>query len=461
MKISETIFRAYDIRGTFPDQLGEEQMFHIGKGLAKIFSDKNIKNVVVGRDNRENAETTTGALIRGLLSSGINVNYTGITTHPAMHYFTFIGFEAAVNITASHNPHNYSGVKIDLENAVPVYGEELQHLRDIIEREDYVSGQGIFNQHGLNTQYIDMLSQRFRFKTKIKVAVNCGGGATSEIAPSVFNRIGAYVSPVYCNVTDRGGHEVPDPESSRFMNEVRNFTLETNSDIGVGLDGDGDRLGVVDEKGTIYHIDEIFMLLIKDVLANNKGAEIIYDVKSTQAIEAVTKEYGGVPKIMQTGRSYILNEMFNSNAIAAVELSGHVYIKDKYFGFDDAIYAACRILDIMDREDKPLSELMREFPKMTNTPEIQIPCPDDKKFELIKELQHISKNMPDFLEVNTMDGIRVKTSETGWFLIRAKNTTPLLCLRFEGKDTDEIDRNMALVSTMLSQYSYVDLSNLR
>ncbi|NMB69671.1 phosphomannomutase/phosphoglucomutase [candidate division WWE3 bacterium] len=459
MDIPETNFRAYDIRGIYPEEIDELKMEHIGKALAKMFYDRQIKNVVVGRDNRENSEITTSGLIKGLLSSGINVNYTGITTHPAMHYFTFIGFDAAINVTASHNPSNYTGIKVDFEKAMPLYGDELKKVHDIIAREDYVKGKGVFNQHGLNTQYVDMLSHKFRIKNKIKVALDCGGGATSEIAPRTFNKIGAYVSPLFCDLSDKNVHEVPNPESFGFMQEVRKHTVDSYSNIGIGLDGDGDRLGVVDEKGHIYKIDQIALLLIKHIMPKHKNGQIIYDVKSTQLIEQTAKKYGGVPKIMQTGRSYVLKEMFAGNAVLGVELSGHVYIKDDYFGFDDAIYTACRLISILDKEEKPLSELMNEFPKLASTPEISVPCPDDQKFDVIKDLQRRALENKKFLDVNTMDGIRVKTSETGWFLIRAKNTTPLLSLVFEGKDMGEVQDNMQIVTNLLKDYKSVDLTN--
>ena len=461
MNIPETNFRAYDIRGIYPDEIDAVKMEHIGMGLGKMFSERNIKNVVVGRDNRANSEITTGGIIKGLLSSGINVNYTGITTHPAMHYFTFIGFDAAVNVTASHNPNNYTGVKVDFEKAAPLYGDELKKLRTIIADENYVKGKGIFTQHGLNTQYIDMLSHKFRIKNKIKVAIDCGGGATSEIAPRTLNKIGAYVSPLFCDLTDSASHDIPNPESMEFMQELRKHTVETYSNIGIGLDGDGDRLGVIDEKGHIYKIDQIALLLIKYIMPKHKQSQIIYDVKSTQVIEQVAKKYGGIPKMLQTGRSYVLKEMFSGNAVLGVELSGHVFIKDDYFGFDDAIYTACRLISILDREEKPLSELMDEFPKMASTPEISVPCPDDQKFEVIKDLQRRALENNKFMDVNTLDGIRVKTSDTGWFLIRAKNTTPLLGIVFEGKDMGEVQENMEIVTKLLKDYKSVDLTDFR
>lgn len=461
MDIPITSFRAYDIRGLYPEDINEVKMEHLGRAIAKFLSDHKVKNVVVGRDNRENSESTTGALIKGLLDSGLNVNYTGITTHPAMHYFTFIGFDAAINITASHNPKNYTGVKIDLENATPVYGAALQQIRQIMLDEDYIKGNGTFNQHGLNTQYIDMLTHKYRLKHKIKIALDCGGGATAEIAPKVFNSMGAYVAPLFCSLSDRDFHEIPNPEEPKVMEEISKFTIESYSQIGIAFDGDGDRLGVVDEKGHIYKIDQIALLLIKHILKRHKGGEVIYDVKCTQLIDTITKQFGGVPKMMQTGRSFVLEEMFKTDAIFGVELSGHVYIKDNFFGFDDAIYTACRLLDILDKEEKPLSELMAEFPKTSSTPEIQIPCSDETKFDVIKDLQVRAKQVPEFQEVNTIDGIRVKTSDTAWFLIRAKNTTPLLSVVFEGKNNDEVLKNMEIVSDLLKKYPQVDLSNFR
>jgi phosphomannomutase/phosphoglucomutase len=246
---------------------------------------------------------------------------------------------------------------------------------------------------------------------------------------------------------------VPDPESGNFYPELRAQVLDSKADIGVGFDGDGDRVGETDEKGNQYKADELLKLFAKDVISRHKGATVIFDVKCSQTLSNYINDIGGVPKMMRTGRSYFLDEMYSGGALLGGELSGHSYFKDEYLGFDDGIYTACRLLRIMDETGKKLSDLMSEFPKMVATPELKITCPDKDKFNIVADIVREVRNDKSIGQLDTTDGARVKVSETGWFLVRASNTSPYLSIRAEGKDEDEVTRVIGILAKLLSKHS--------
>ncbi len=466
MQIKKEIFRAYDIRGIYPSEINEGTFRRIACALAIKLKEKSYKNVVVGYDDRKSSLSLVNNLVDGLISSGINVINTGITVQPAIHFFTFLdGVDAAVNVTASHNPGMFNGMKIDLKNAIPYFGPMLEELYKLADRNVFENGNGTYREEDLNTKYIEYVSSKFKLKNKLKVVVYCGNGATSDIYPKVLENIGAEVVPLRCYLDSEFPAGLPNPESGNFYTELRDQVHESKADIGVGFDGDGDRVGEVDEKGNFYRADEIFLLYVKEVLAKNPGATIAFDVKCSQLVEKYIKLHGGVPKMMRTGRSYMLDELYSDRVKLAAELSGHTYFKDEYYGFDDGIYAACRLLRILDGTKSKLSSLMSQFPKMVSTSEIKVNCPDEKKFEVI---ENILRDINDeqlknkaYIEVITIDGVRAKTSETGWFLIRASNTSPYLSIRIEGKDIAEVDNIMKILTALLKKYLNIEASDFQ
>lgn len=460
--ISKDIFKKYDIRGVYPDEFNEENAREIAKAFGTVLRRKSLKNVVLGRDDRPSSFSVTGEVIKGLRSTGCNVTYIGITVTPAIHFLTFRKeFDAGVNITASHNPKKFNGIKFDLSNAEPFWGDEIQSLYNIVLNKDFKTGSGAFREFELNDDYVNFVSSKFFLKRKIKVVLDCGSGATSEIAPEIFSKIGADLQTIYCDYDSNFPHEVSDPETKIFSDEISQKTLELKGDIGIGFDGDGDRFGVVDEKGKAYSTDEITLLFAKDIISKKGRAKILYDVKSSGVVEDFVKKMGGEPVITRTGRAYFLEEFLNKKADFGGELSGHTYFGDEYFGYDDGIYAACRVLRIMDETKKSLSELMSEFPNPVNTPEIKVKCPDNKKFDVIEKItqQIRSENQKTqkFINIIDIDGVRVKVSDTGWFLIRASNTSPYLSVRAEGKDNTEVEQLLDIVSKYLAGFDFLDL----
>jgi phosphomannomutase/phosphoglucomutase len=452
--LPKEIFRAYDIRGLYPSEINEHGVELVGKALGTLLHKKGAKTIIVGTDNRESSSSLANSMMTGLLSTGINVISNGITVEPACHYFTFLkNIDASVNITASHNPGQFNGIKVDFKHGEPLFGDELASLYDIAKKGDFKVGKGEYKEESYNQKYIDFVSSKFKLKRKIKVVVYCGNGATSEIYPTILENIGAEVEPLRCYLDSDFPNGVPDPESGNFYPELIEQVLESKAELGVGFDGDGDRVGETDEKGNQYKADEMLLLFSKDVLSRHKGATIIFDVKCSQTVENYVKSQGGKPRMMRTGRSFILNEMYSGKALLGGELSGHIYFKDDYFGYDDGIYATCRLLKIMDETGLKLSKLMAEFPKMVSTPELKVTCPDKEKFGVVAKIVKDIKANKSIGELNETDGARVKVSETGWFLIRASNTSPYLSVRAEGKDAAEVGTILELVAMLLSPHN--------
>jgi len=461
MDVKRHIFRNYDIRGVYPDDLNGEVAYHIGRGLGAYYSKKDLKSVVMGRDNRHTSPELVERLSKGLVESGCDVTFIGISLTPTIHFLTCThDFDVGINVTASHNPKNYNGFRLDFANAKSFFGEELALVHDIILREDYVDGKGSFVEKDLSKEYVDFFVNKFKFKSHPKVILNCGGGATSIIATDIFEKIGVNMVPLYCKFDPEFTHNVPDPENAEFMKQVGDLVLENKADVGFGFDADGDRFGMVDEKGNTYTTDRALQLFAKYILSKKPGSTVLFDIKSSKVVEETIQEYGGVPKMLRTGHPYFEEDMRKLNTFVGAELSGHVFFGDDYYGFDDGVYAACMVLKILDESKKPLSQLMSEFPVRVSTPEVKIQCPEDKKFKVVEELKPLIEEQFGIQNVVKIDGLRVTVSATGWFLIRASNTSPYLSIRTEGKDTAEVENLIKTVVTLLSQFDFLNLQNM-
>lgn len=456
--LPQNIFREYDIRGIYPTELNEENAELIGKAFGKILRARNIHKVVVGRDDRSSSISLSNSFVSGLVFSGCDVIDTGITVEPAIHYFTFLPhIDAAVNITASHNPRIYNGIKIDLAKATPYFGKDLQRLYTLCVEdhfEEHREGSYVFKD--LNKVYIDYIASLFKLKNRPRVVVYCGNGATSEIYPKILNKIGANVLPIRCYYDSAFPEGVPDPESGDFVKEVAQLVRDSEASIGVGFDGDGDRVGDIDERGYPYKMDEIALLYADEVVKKNKGATILFDVKCSQVLADHVTKIGGKAKMLRTGRGYFLEEMLSGKAMFGVELSGHVYFKDEYLGYDDGIYATCRLLRILDQTGKKLSELMQGFPKRYSTSEIKITCDDNEKFKIVDSLKERVRHLSVYHKVSELDGIRVNVTKTGWFLIRASNTGAYLSARVEADSKKEVQRILGHMAELLSEYPSIN-----
>ncbi len=458
MQYSNNIFRNYDIRGIYPSELNEDTVFHLGLAMGTILrKKKEHPKVVISRDDRKSSPSLSRALISGFENTGCYVTDIGISITPVIHFLTTDSvFDMGLNVTASHNPKEYNGIRIDYRNAKSFYGDLILMLRFMLERGAYTTGQGKVESKDLTGKYIDYLVKSFKFNKKIKVVVDCGSGATSNVAPEIFKKLGCDVLPVYCRYDSNFPHGVPDPENRLFMHDLKHYVLDSGADVGLAYDTDGDRFGMVDEKGQMYATDQMLLLYSKHVLKKYPGRTVVYDVKSSALLDHYIKEFGGIPKVMRTGHPYFGDEVANK-AILGAEFSGHIYFSDRYFGYDDGVYASLRLVEILSKSKQTLSEMMAEFPQRHSTGEIKVDCPDDMKFKVINILKiYLMKNIK-YKKVVDIDGVRMLVTDSGWILIRASNTTPILSIRAEGKDDQEKEMLLQIIRDALKSVSIIKL----
>ncbi|GIW69980.1 MAG: phosphomannomutase [Patescibacteria group bacterium] len=453
MKLNRNVFREYDIRGKYGLEIDEDLFCHIGKALGTIYRKRNLSKIVLGMDCRLSSESLARELSNGLLSTGCNVAFVGHVPYPMIHFLTTTGgFEGGVYVTASHNTKEYNGVKQEYAGAEPIYGESIQEVANLIEKENYAVGAGAFSEENLEDLYVSFIAKCFRFRKKHRVVLNGGNGVAGGVALKILNKLNVEVVPV--NVESDGSfpNGTPDTEDEGFMHQTSEAVKKHGVDAGFGLDGDGDRFLMVDEKGVPHTTDRSLLLFSKYILEQNPGSKIAYDVKCTSLAEEMIRKFGGEPIMMKTGRSLFIKMMTAKEALFGVEFSGHTYFADKYFGYDDGIYAICRTLEILDRERNSLSYLMSEFPKMVSSPEIKVPCSDDLKFSIVEKIVEQVTESNRFSKKSFIDGVRANVSDTGWFLIRAKNTSPFLGIRAEAADEEELKEVLNEVEALLLPY---------
>lgn len=454
MKINRMIFREYDIRGIYGQDIDGELFFHIGKAVGTIYRRKNLSKIVLGMDNRSSSPELTQKISEGLQSTGCNVTFVGTLPYPLIHFYTTTkDFDGGVYITASHNTKEYNGVKIEYAKAAPIYGEGVQEIANIIESENYETGTGSYVEKDFTEEYIKFVKDSFSFSKKFRIVLNTGNGSTGDLARKVFTELGLELVPVNLELDGTFPNGTPDPEEPHFVEQTTSAVLASGADAGFGLDGDGDRFLMVDEKGKSYETDRALLLFSKYILREFVGAKIAYDVKCTSLAEDIIKNYGGIPQIIRTGRSFFIQKITMKEATFGVEFSGHTYFGDKYFGYDDGIYAICRTLEIMDKEKSGIHGLMKEFPERKSTPEIKVPCPDTEKFTVVFKIIEEVKNSEKFSRKSFVDGVRANISNTAWFLIRAKNTSPFLGIRIEAADEQELEKVKNEVRQLLEPHS--------
>jgi len=453
MQLNKNSFREYDIRGIYGLEIDENLFYHIGKAAGTIYRRKNLTDVVLGMDNRVSSESLTKKLCEGLLGTGCNVTFVGTVPYPLIHFFTTTqGYQGGVYVTASHNTAEYNGVKVEFAKAAPIFGEGIQEIAGIVEKEAYMTGKGSFTEKDLIGEYVSYIKGKFSFEKKFKVVLNTGNGVTGGVAKEVLESLGVEVVPVNLELDGTFPNGTPDPEEPEFVEHTVSAVRESHADAGFGLDGDGDRFLMVDEKGKSYATDRALLLFSKHILSTNPGATIVYDVKCTSLAHDVILKYGGTPEIMRTGRSYFIKKVTAKEAVFGVEFSGHTYFGDKYFGYDDGIYAICRVLELMDTENKSISGLMEEFPERVSSPEIKVHCADELKFGVVEKIIEEVKASDNYTRKNFVDGVRANVSDTSWFLIRAKNTSPFLGIRVEAESDGELNSVKDRVNELLKPH---------
>jgi phosphomannomutase/phosphoglucomutase len=442
-KISPTLFREYDIRGLVDQDLNEEAVFLIGKALGTRVRAAGGKNVVVGRDCRVSGERFNRQLVEALLSTGCDVIDLGVVPTPLVYFaaYTLPGVDGSCQITGSHNPPEYNGLKLGLGKST-FHGEEIQQLMREIQKGEFASGRGAARSYDIVTPYRAYVKENLRLgKRKLKVVVDAGNGTGGVVAVPLFQSLGLDVVPLFIEMDGRFPNHHADPTVEKNLEHLKAKVREVKADIGIAYDGDADRVGAVDEKGNVLWGDQLMILFSRALLAEHPGAAIVGEVKCSFTLYDDIAAKGGRPIMWKAGHSLIKAKMKEEKALLAGEMSGHIFFGHRWFGFDDGIYSSGRLLELLSRTDAKMSTLLDDVPKTFSTPELRVDCPDDKKFELVRRAQEwFSKRY----EAVTVDGVRVVFPD-GWGLVRASNTQPILVLRFEAKTQARLDEIELLV----------------
>ena len=437
MKVNSQVFRAYDIRGVVGTELSDELIEKLGKAIGTKLQRNNLNSLNICRDGRLSGPHISKLFIKGVLSTGCDIYNLNLGPTPLLYYSTFkSSIRNGVMITGSHNPRDYNGFKIVFDQK-PLSGESIIELKDLIENEDFISGKGKEIKTPMLEDYKKEIKAKIKLKKNLKVVLDCGNGAGGSVAPTLFKDLGIELIELYSDIDGNFPNHHPDPGNPINLKDLINKVCENNADLGIALDGDADRLGVVDNLGKIIYPDQYMSLLAEHVLKGNPGRKVIYDVKCSSKLKESIIESKGIPVMARTGHSFIKDEIFNQSAILGGEMSGHIFFNDDWYGFDDGIYSALRLIEIISESKNSSSEFFNKFPQLFNTPEINLSTTDNKKFEIIERL----KKEFEFngFEKVLIDGIRLE-NDTSWGLARASNTTPSLVFRFEGESKEALQK---------------------
>ena len=444
--VDRGVFRAYDIRGIIGSQLDADAFYSIGQAVACRLHALERSAIFLARDGRLSSDSLACALKHGLLDSGITVIDLGAVATPVMYYATHAhNVDSVLMVTGSHNPADYNGIKIVLAGTTLAHAD-IDLLYELVSQGKSVSGQGHYESLDIMAEYIQRILGDMTLMRSLKVVVDCGNGIAGATIPSVLEQLGCEIIPLYCDVDGRFPNHHPDPTVEANLVDLQATVAAHQADIGLAFDGDADRLGVVTNQGEIIWPDRLMMRYAQDVLKRNQGATIVYDVKCSSHLAEVIERAGGVAKMCPTGHSIVKRIMKEETAALAGEMSGHLFFKDRWYGFDDALYSACRLLEIVSQSPQTVSEQFADIPNSINTPEIKIPILDEVKFAFMQQFS----DQADFPEARLIDidGLRVEFAH-GWGLLRASNTTPCLVARFEAQDHASLNAIQALFKTQL------------
>lgn len=445
--VDPSIFRAYDIRGKVDEQLSPDVVYTIALAIGAEMEAMDRKNIVIGCDGRLSSPVLIHALQQGLQDSGRHVLDIGLVPSPILYFAScHLPMDCAVVLTGSHNPSNYNGLKMIL-GGVTLAEDSIQALYRRIVHNDFYMGLGSYREDNtMIQQYIDYITAQIQLQRPLKIVVDCGNGAAGHIAKPLFSKLGCEVVELYCEVDGNFPNHHPDPSMPENLKDLMAAVKTHQADIGLAFDGDADRLGVVTPNGHIIWPDRLMMLFSQDILARHSGGKIVFDVKCSYHLPAIIEKSGGVSLMAPTGHSLVKATMKRENALLAGELSGHIFFKENWFGFDDGLYSACRLLAILANQSQSMDALFAAIPDSVNTPELKIPLADDQKFAFIDYLKKTGQF--GVAKLITIDGLRVEFSD-GWGLLRASNTTPCLVARFEAISTDALERIKTLFKDQL------------
>jgi len=448
IKPNPQIFREYDIRGIADTDLTTEVVTAIGKAYGTQLKYAKKKVVTVGHDCRVSSERIEKALVEGITSTGLDVKRLGLVTTPSLYYsIHHLKVDGGIMITGSHNPPDYNGLKICVGTG-SMHGSEIQGLYKLIERATYLEGKGKATSVKILDQYMEEIINNIKLNKKLSIVVDCANGMAGLVAPKLFKKIGCKVDEMYTDPDGTFPNHPADPTVPKNLEELIDKVKKSKVDLGLAFDGDGDRVGVVDDKGEIVFGDRLMIILAREVLSRKKGATIIGDVKCSNLMYEDIEAHGGKPIMWKTGHSLIKAKMKETSAELAGEMSGHIFYQDRWFGFDSGVYTAARLLEILSNTDQTLSGILSDIPNAYSTPEIRVDCDDETKFDVVREATESFKRQG--LNVDDIDGARI-TFEDGWGLIRASNTQPVLVMRFEANSETRLSEIRKLIEDRVNE----------
>jgi phosphomannomutase/phosphoglucomutase len=443
--INRHVFREYDVRGVVGKDLNEEFVFNLGRAIGTYARRKKIKNMTVGRDCRLSSDAYHHSIIKGLNAAGITTIDIGLCATPMLYFSVrYLRVGGGIMITGSHNPPDFNGFKICIGHGT-IYGDQIQELRKIMESGQYSKGLSIAKQKDISQDYENYLFNGITMKRKLKVVVDGGNGVGGHFAVPLFKRFGCDVTPIYCDPDGRFPNHFPDPTVEKNLTELIRQVRKHKADLGLAFDGDADRLGVISDKGEIIWGDKLLLLFARHILKEHPGATIIGEVKCSQVLFDDIQKHSGKAIMWKAGHSLIKAKMKETSALLGGEMSGHFFFADRYFGYDDAIYAALRLLEILSRTEKKISELFADVPKTYSTPEIRVDCPDSKKIKVVNQIKKQFENTPGLVDI---DGIRIPFPD-GWALVRSSNTQPVIVLRFEASSPKSLQEIRGKIEPLL------------
>ena len=453
-ELNPYIFRAYDVRGKVDIDITPPVFEQVGRAYGTLVRRKGGRTVALGMDNRPSSGPLKEAFAAGMLSTGVDVVDIGINHTPLLYFATaHWKLDGGATVTGSHNPVSDNGVKMVHAGAAPLTEDEIQGLLATIRAGDFERGGGTRTRRDPKEDYFAAITSRITLARRIRVVVDAGNGVAGLFAPELLRRLGCEVTELYCESDGTFPNHLPDPEMEENVRDLIAKVLEVRADIGIAYDGDADRMGIVDERGRRHEADLILALLARDLLTRHPGAEIVFDVKSSQVLVDDIKAHGGRPVMWKTGHSHLKQKMREDGILLGGEVSGHMFFAENWYGVDDGILASCKFLELVARGSGPVSAHFEALPHLYATPELKAPCPDDKKFALVDELARDFRSRYETIDI---DGIRIIFPE-GWGLVRASNTNPYLTLRFEGRTAAAVLGMQRVVYDALRRYPYVTL----
>ena len=451
------IFREYDIRGVVARDFDAADVERIGLAFGTYVRQRGGKRLAVGRDHRLSSESLCAALTKGLQATGCDIVDIGLVPTPLLYFSLFhLNTDGGCMITASHNPAEYNGIKLCCGRAA-LYGDEIQRIRRLAEQGPFARGTSQRTEAEVRSPYLAYITDQIQLRRRLRVVVDAGNGTSGLVVQDLLRRLGCEVYELFCEVDGTFPNHHPDPTVPDNLTDIIREVKARKADVGLAYDGDSDRLGVIDERGEIIWGDRVLALFGREILSRRPGAKVIFDVKCSQVLVDDIRQHGGTPIMWMTGHSLIKKKLYEEQAALAGEMSGHLFFADGYFGYDDAIYASCRLLHILDRAGAPLSALLADLPVTYSTPEIRVSCADEEKFQVVEQLKARFQQVRQVREVITIDGARAVFPD-GWGLVRASNTQPALVLRFEATTPGRLEALQTFVMEKLRDFPSVVLA---